>query len=106
MRSRHEARCMWRSIVNSLRVPAISVNVVVNAIQRVVDFDIPLFAIPHIGPPPVTRCVPWPAGDSDRAVRAMKSNPGGNGIAELNGRVQHRTEQSKGERNIQSRMQA
>src|SRR5215831_985612 len=73
-----------RSIVDSLRVPAIEMDVVVDAVKRVEKFDVPFFAIPRIGPPPISGYPPWAACRCNRAVDAVPCNPDGNLVAELN----------------------
>src|SRR2546425_12547717 len=95
MRSSHEVRCMRRSIVDSFGVPAIHMDVVVNPVERIDDFDVPLLAIPHVRPPPVARCVPRPACGCDRPMHTMKRNPDWRTVAKLDGGVQHRPKSPK-----------
>ena len=80
-----------RSIVDSLGVPAIQMDVVINAVQRIDDFNVPFFAIPHR----------WAATNrrmcararlrrrSDRACREMRSR--WEFVAQLNSGFQWRT---------------
>src|SRR5436309_6329595 len=98
MRSWHEARCMSRSIVDSFGIPAVHVNVEVNPVKGVENFDIPLFAVPHRGPPPIARSAPRSPRGRNRAMHSMKCNPDGCAVAELDGSFQRRTEPAQGER--------
>src|SRR5215510_16078970 len=95
MRSWHEARCMSRSIVDSFRIPAVHVHVEVNPVKGVENFDIPLFAVPHRGPPPIARGAPRSPRGRNRAMHSMKCNPDRFAVAELDGSFQRRTESTK-----------
>src|SRR5207248_9270009 len=97
MRSWHEARCLSRSIVDSFGIPAVHVNVEVNPVKGVENFDIPLFAIPHRGPPPIARGAPRPPRGRNRAVHSMKRNPYGCAVAELDSGLWRRPEPAQGE---------
>src|SRR5216684_1091040 len=97
MQSSHEVRCTSRSIVGSFGIPAIHVNVVINPVERVEDFDVPLFTVPHRGTPPITGCVPWSAGCCNWSMHAMKSNPDGKAVAKLDGRIEGRPEPAQGD---------
>src|SRR5215472_14427963 len=98
MRNWREAQYMPQSIVDSLRVPAIQVNVIVNAVQRIADFNVPLFAIPGIGPPPIARCPPRPACRRDRPMDTVPCDPDRNALAQLNGGFEYRAENPQSHR--------
>src|SRR4051812_13091729 len=97
MQRRHEVRCTLQSIVHSFRIPAIHVNVVVDPVQCIDEFNIPLLSIPHCGPPPVAATVPGSAGSGNGAMHAMKCDPGGKAIPKLNRGVQRRAEATEDE---------
>src|SRR5260370_25109335 len=97
MRNRHGVRCTPRSIVDPFGIPAIHVGVVINPVERIEDFDVPLFTVPHRGTPPITGCVPGSAGGCNRTMHTMKSNPDGTAVAKLDGRIEGRPEPAKGD---------
>src|SRR5438093_8652639 len=97
MRSWHEARCMSRSIVDSFGIPAVHVNVEVNPVERVENFDVPFFVVPHCGPPPIARRAPRSSRGPNRSMHAVKRNPDGCAVAELDGGFQRRPEPAQGD---------
>src|SRR5215469_7798402 len=100
MRNWHEVRYTPSSIVDSFGVPAIHVNVVINPVKSVEDFNVPLFSIPHRGAPPITGCVPRPAGGGNRSMYTMECDPDGNAVADLDGGVEWWTEAAEGDGNV------
>src|SRR5258708_9608997 len=98
MRSRREARCKACSIVYLLRVPSIQMHIEVNAVERIGNFNIPFFAIPHVWPPPVARCSPWSARGGNRTVHAIKGDPGGDVVFDLDRCFQTGSQQAKRKR--------
>src|SRR5438093_10466105 len=96
MRKRHEVRCMPRSIVDSVGVPPVHVDVVINAVERIEDFDVPLFAVPHRRPPPIPGGMPRPTGCGDRAMHALKRDPDGKPVTKLDRRLEWGPEAAKG----------
>src|SRR5688572_475874 len=99
MQSRHGVRCRASSIVNSLRVPSVEMDVVINAIKRVAGLDIPFFPIPHRRPPPVAGGTPGAARRDDASMHAVESDPDGNALAKLDGGFERRAEEAEGEGN-------
>src|SRR5437868_6276580 len=98
MRSSHGVRYMWRSIVDSFGVPAIHMDVVVDPVERIDNFDIPLLAVPHVRPPPVARRVPRTTRGCDRPMHTMKCNPDWRTLAHLHCGLQHRPKSPKSDR--------
>src|SRR5437868_14933374 len=98
MPKRHGVRYTSGSIVDSFGVPPVHVNVVINPVDRIENLDIPLFAVPHRGTPPVSGGVPRPTGCHDRAMHPMKCDPDGKRVTKLDGGFKCGTEpaQSKG----------
>ena len=70
-------------------------DVVIDAVESVEKFNIPLFAVPGIWPPPIAGSAPWPAGGFDRTVSAVEGDPGGEGVAYLNGGFKWWTEKTE-----------
>src|SRR6476660_4814598 len=98
MQSLREAQRTGCSIVDSFGIPAIHMDVIMNPVKPIEHFDIPLFAIPHRGAPPVTRCAPGAAGSCNRTMYPLKRNPGGRTVAQLDGGVKRRPETTKSDR--------
>src|SRR5206468_11845980 len=88
MRSRYEVQRMSRSIVDSFGIPAVHVHVEVNPVEHIANFNVPFFAIPHCGPPPVARRAPRTARGCNRTMHAVKRNPDGCAVAKLDGGFQ------------------
>src|SRR5438105_3859617 len=97
MPKQHEVRCMPRSIVDSFGVPPVHVNVVINPVDRIENLDIPLFAVPHRGAPPVSGGVPRPTGCHDRAMHTMKCDPDGKRVTKLDGGFKWGTKPAQGD---------
>src|ERR1051325_4843596 len=96
MRSLREVRYAPYSIVNSFGIPAIHMDVVMNPVECIGDFDVPLLAIPHRRTPPIAGCAPGTGSRYNRAVHAVKSNPGRRAVAELNSGVKRRPKTAEG----------
>ena len=73
-------------------------NVVVDAVESIKKLDVPFFAVPRVGAPPVTGCAPRSARSFDAAVDAAEGDPGWNGVLQLNRGFESWAEKTNGPR--------